>query len=424
MKNDKEFGINRLLCKFENPRIESDYRLSEWTKYSPYIPIMLVLASISPIINLLAGIINKSYSDFSSSIFFILLGIIILLQKDDFRKKYIPWIIFVFFILIFPVNLLINFQSTHHKISILPLYPIITSLIILRLSPITFLMALSASLSSFIAALYIQDVTYITPISYIFFFVPYLILVFDKWRSDIIARREYAQNEIIKSNRKLMHETLKKYFGEHLSEKILSQKGNLQGEIKWVTILFTDISSYSTIIEHMSPEVAVKILNQYFSSMHDIIEKYNGYILNYIGDALMVSFGAPKSLENHEVKAVECALEMREQLKILNENWDNDETSRFWKNHKIKYVTNRTGVHTGSIIAGNIGSNRMLQYSAIGDVVNIASRLEQVNKEFDTSISISEEIYNSLTKELHESVKLSGEIKLKGRSSLSKVYSI
>ena len=249
-------------------------------------------------------------------------------------------------------------------------------------------------------------------------------MVFDKWRSDINARKDFSKSEIITKTRKLMYETLKSYFGEYLSDKILSEHGYLKGEIRWVTISFTDISSYSTIIENMSPEVAVKILNQYFTIMHKVIEKYGGHILNYIGDAIMVVFGAPDSLQDHEIKAVQCAIEMRAELKVLNEKWDSDESSRYWKNHSIDSVTHRTGIHTGSIIAGNIGSDRMLQYSAIGDVVNVAARLEQANKEFDTSISLSEEIYINLTITLHDIAKLSGEIKLKGRSTSSKVYSL
>ena len=221
-----------------------------------------------------------------------------------------------------------------------------------------------------------------------------------------------------------MHETLNKYFGETLSDKILSEEGNLKGEIKWVSISFTDIASYSTIIENMSPEVAVKLLNEYFTRMHDVIEKHGGQILNYIGDAIMVVFGAPNQLEDHEVKALECAIEMREALDRLNKDWDEREASRYWKNHGIERIIVRTGIHTGSVIAGNIGSERMLQYSTIGDVVNVAARLEQANKEFDTNICISEEIFINLTKNLHDKANFVGEIKLKGRNAPSKVYAI
>ena len=203
-----------------------------------------------------------------------------------------------------------------------------------------------------------------------------------------------------------MYETLKRYFGETLSNQILSEKGKLSGQIKWVSVAFTDISSYSTIIENMSPKVAVKLLNQYFSKMHDVIEKYGGHILNYIGDSIMIVFGAPDDVDDHELKAVKCALEMNEALKSLNKEWEKSEFSRFWKNHGIEKVTARTGIHSGSVIAGNIGSDRMLQYSTIGDVVNIASRLEKANKEFDTDICFSHEIYINLKKELHENCLL------------------
>ena len=103
---------------------------------------------------------------------------------------------------------------------------------------------------------------------------------------------------------------------------------------------------------------------------------------------------------------------------------DDNESSRYWKNHGIENISVRTGIHTGSVIAGNIGSEKMLQYSTIGDVVNVAARLEQANKDFDTNICISEEIYINLTKKLHDAASFSGEIKLKGRNSSSKVYGI
>ena len=87
-------------------------------------------------------------------------------------------------------------------------------------------------------------------------------------------------------------------------------------------------------------------------------------------------------------------------LNELNKFWDNSEFSRYWKNHGINKISARTGIHTGSVTAGNIGSNRMLQYSTIGDTVNVASRLEQNNKDFSTDILFSHEIYSSLTKDL------------------------
>ena len=138
----------------------------------------------------------------------------------------------------------------------------------------------------------------------------------------------------------------------------------------------------------------------------------------------MVVFGAPEKLKNHENQAVKCSLKMKEILEDLNKEWDDNETSRYWKNHGINSITMRIGIHTGSVIAGNVGSQEMLQYSTIGDTVNVASRLEQANKDYNTDISLSHEIYTSLTKELHDQASLSGEIILKGRTSPTKVYSI
>ncbi|MDG1223862.1 MAG: adenylate/guanylate cyclase domain-containing protein, partial [Candidatus Marinimicrobia bacterium] len=192
----------------------------------------------------------------------------------------------------------------------------------------------------------------------------------------------------------------------------------------WVTILFADLSAYSTITENMSPEVALDFLNDYFSKMHNVIREFDGHILNYIGDCVMVVFGAPEKLKNHENQAVRCSLSMREKLIELNEEWDDNDTSRYWNNHGIKTIKMRIGLHAGSVIAGNLGSDELLQYSTIGDTVNVASRLEQANKDFGTDISFSHEIYTALTKELYNQSTESGEIKLKGRASPTKVYSI
>ena len=113
-----------------------------------------------------------------------------------------------------------------------------------------------------------------------------------------------------------------------------------------------------------------------------------------------------------------------EKLKELNQKWNDIEFSRYWKNHGIDEITARTGIHTGSVIAGNIGSDRMLQYSTIGDTVNVASRLEQKNKDFDTDILFSQKIYTSLTKDLYDKANYEGEVSLKGRDTMTRTYSI
>ena len=130
------------------------------------------------------------------------------------------------------------------------------------------------------------------------------------------------------------------------------------------------------------------------------------------------------SYEDHEIISVRCAIAMREKLKELNQKWDEIEFSRYWKNHGINEITARTGIHTGSVIAGHIGSDRMLQYSTIGDTVNVASRLEQKNKDFDTDILFSQKIYTSLTKDLYDKANYEGEVSLKGRDTMTRTYSI
>ena len=254
--------------------------------------------------------------------------------------------------------------------------------------------------------------------------IPFIFLSTVKWSKEKNERVDFVKTKKLEANHKLMNNTLQRYFGDVLTEKILEDDGELGGENLRVTITFTDIKSYSTIIEHMSPETAVKFLNEYFTEMHNIIDEHKGHIVNYIGDSVMVVYGAPKKVEDHELLAVSSAIRMRERLNEMNEKWDNSEFSRYWKNNGINQIEARTGIHTGSVIVGNIGSNRMLQYSTIGDTVNVAARLEQANKDFQTEILFSHEIYTTLTKQLYSQAKLSGEITLKGRSTPTKVYSI
>jgi len=304
--------------------------------------------------------------------------------------------------------------------------PLMQSIIWISIFPFTFIQSTIVSSVPFLTSLtLLTNYNSINLVLYVFlYFFPHILLVSNKWKSERESRMNFLKTLVIRNNEKLMQTTLKRYFGDELSDKIISQEGELEGENRWVSILFTDISDYSTITENMAPEVALEFLNEYFSEMHNVIKEFNGQILNYIGDSIMVVFGAPNKLKGHENKAIECSLKMREKLAQLNQLWEKNDTSRYWKNHGIESIKMRIGVHSGSVIAGNVGSVDMIQYSTIGDTVNVAARLEKANKEFGTEILFGDEVYTSLTKKLHSKSKLSGEIILKGRVKPTKVYSI
>lgn len=421
--------INKFTCKFEDKELENEFLLTRWNKVWSYIKILLYfnvplgfMIRIDDIFIRGAGM-NPYYLAYHA--FAIILLIVFLASSNQNKRKYHQ----AYFL--FEAIGFMNCGAWTYYFSDIQ-FPVgagvIPNMIMIYLVifPFNLINGVIATLGTAIpfAFLVISEGN-MTPdqLSYLFI-LPFIFLLMNKHSREIDYRRDFFQNKNLELNRKLMQQTLKRYFGERLTEKMLDNEGEIQGDNIWVSISFTDIAAYSTIIEHMSPETAVKFLNEYFSAMHDVIEKHSGQIINYIGDSVMVVFGAPQKLEDHEIISVKCALEMREKLSELNARWDETEFSRYWKNHDIDEITARTGIHTGSVIAGNIGSDRMLQYSTIGDTVNVASRLEQRNKEFGTSILFSQKIYTSLTKDLYDKSEYQGEISLKGRDTKTRTYSI
>ena len=421
------YPINKIKCTFETPELEQKYRDDKWTKVSSFyfkVVLIFISASFLYLISLfLRGTI--AFKSIINPIIFITFPLFLIFRNEDFKKKYLEK-----FLLFLPIiNMPLFFYLDFERLSNLPhiaFMPLFNSIVWISIFPFNFISSALASTVPFLSSLTLLT-NYDTlniPLYITLYFFPQMLLILNKWKSERDSRLNFAKSITIEENRQLMHETLKRYFGDTLSDKIISQKGELEGENKWVTILFTDLSAYSTITENMSPEVALEFLNEYFTKMHEVIKEFDGQILNYIGDSVMVVFGAPEKLKSHEIQAVKCALKMKDKLKELNQEWDDEETSRYWKNHGIDSINMRIGIHAGSVIAGNVGSKEMLQYSTIGDTVNVAARLEQANKDFKTEISFSHEIYTALTKELHSQTRLSGEITLKGRTSPTKVYSI
>ena len=162
--------------------------------------------------------------------------------------------------------------------------------------------------------------------------------------------------------------TFKRYVSKQVVDELLGDDGklNLGGEQRDVTILFTDIRGFTSMSEKMKPERVVTTLNEYFSDMIDIVFKNNGTLDKIIGDELMVLYGAPISGENDTHRAVETAIEMQQKIKELN-------MDRKKRNEPPILVG--AGINKGLVVSGNIGSRDLMDYTVIGDTVNVASRL-------------------------------------------------
>jgi adenylate cyclase len=153
------------------------------------------------------------------------------------------------------------------------------------------------------------------------------------------------------------------------------------------------------------------MLNDFFETASHIVFEFNGSVNKYIGDAVMATFGAPTPLEDHAVKAVEAALKMVRELGKLQENIDESKRERY-------HV--RVGINTGKLVAGNIGSAKRIEYTVLGDVVNVASRLNQYGE--SNQVVIGEDTY-AYAKDKFKFKDL-GKVKLKGKKKDLKVYQV
>jgi class 3 adenylate cyclase len=181
--------------------------------------------------------------------------------------------------------------------------------------------------------------------------------------------------------RDFIKETFGKYVTREIRDEILKGNIPLDGEIKRVTVLFADLRNFTRLSEKTPPKEMAKIINGYFTEMAEAIHNQKGLVLQFIGDEIEAVFGAPLPLEDHPIKAVEAALEMRERLNTVN---------RRLAQQGIPGIAHGIGIHTGEVLAATIGSPDRLSYTLIGDTVNLASRIQELNKDFATDILISE----------------------------------
>ena len=179
-------------------------------------------------------------------------------------------------------------------------------------------------------------------------------------------------------------------FSHYLSADVIKEiisdpdKLKLGGTKKHMTAIFTDIRGFSTISEKLTPEDLVRLLNQYLSKMSDVILDLQGTIDKYEGDAIIAFFGAPLDLKDHAFRACKSAAAMKRVERELNVRFLNEGTA------PLPLMT-RVGINTGDMVVGNMGTDRKMDYTIIGDAVNLAARLEGVNKQYGTWICVSED---------------------------------
>ncbi len=212
---------------------------------------------------------------------------------------------------------------------------------------------------------------------------------------------------------------LRRAFSSYVSPQLLQiitrnpDRLKLGGEKRRVTVLFSDIRGFTSLSEKLDPESLVNLLNTFLTPMTEVILKNGGMLDKYIGDAIMALFNAPVSVERHAEKACSSALEMVKQLEDLN--------PEFEKNYGVK-LSIGVGINTGEAVVGNMGSKQRFDYTAIGDTVNLASRLEGLTKLYGVSIILSE-----FTKEEVGETFLTrklGVVRVKGKEKAVAIYEL
>lgn len=204
-------------------------------------------------------------------------------------------------------------------------------------------------------------------------------------------------------------------FGQHVSpavvDRLLQQGADLGSESRYVCVMFLDIRDYSTFSEKKKPEKVFEYLNTLFSEMIEIVNAHHGTINKFLGDGFMAVFGAPISDGADVENAIQAARELLAAVERLQ------------KEKRIPKTRVGIGLHAGKALTGDIGSNQRKEYTVIGDVVNVASRVEALNKEFDSQLLVTETVWKTVCELGHEGLCM-GSTELKGLSKPIKVFKL
>jgi class 3 adenylate cyclase len=224
-----------------------------------------------------------------------------------------------------------------------------------------------------------------------------------------------AQESLARASLMRDRDRLAKYFSKDVVDLVLNDPASigLGGRRMNATVLFADIRNFTLLSTKMEPEEVVDLLNRYFSTVVDIIFKHGGTLDKFIGDGVMALFGVPYPLENAPVHAIETALELIHALEAFNKDLEARQMLR---------IDIGVGINSGPVVAGNIGSSQRHEFTVIGDTVNLAARLEGLNKEAGTQILISESTYQAVKSKFD--TRALGPIRIRGKTEPVEVYAI
>ena len=217
------------------------------------------------------------------------------------------------------------------------------------------------------------------------------------------------------SQKRFIKSAFSHYLSKQVIEEIILNPESLQlgGEEREITIFFSDIKGFTSISEQLKPQELVHLLNEYLSEMTDIVLDYKGTVDKFIGDAIMAFYGAPGSYPDHAQSACFAAIDMQKILKEMRTRW---------KKEGFAEIHSRFGINTGPAVIGNMGSRNRMNYTAMGDSVNLASRLEGANKYYGTYSMISEMTYEKVKHDVE--VRYLDKITVVGKELPIKVYEL
>ena len=217
------------------------------------------------------------------------------------------------------------------------------------------------------------------------------------------------------NQRKFLKKAFSLYVSPAILDEIIKNPKNLTlgGSRREMTVLFADIAGFTTISERIPPDELSQMLNQYLTRVSRIIFSYNGVIDKFIGDAVMAFWNAPLDDKNHALNACEAALKVEDEIKVIREEWEHLD---------IQHFSVRIGINTGDMVVGNMGSDMRFDYTVLGDNVNLASRLEGINKQYGTYITISQSTYELVQDKVV--VRFLDTVAVKGKKKGVKIYEL